>query len=261
MIKRILSVIICFIACILTTTVKVSAAENESSHSYTKAMGDSAYIKGDYSKAITIYEAILQSKEAPEIYYNLGNAYYKNDDLGKAILNYERAYLLDPSDDDINTNLNLARQKTTDRVIAKSEIFFVKWLKSLAVMFNMKVLVIIGIGGFILFLLSVYIYLFTKSILFKKISFFAGLVLLIVSIVFNLFGWYQYKSMTDRDYAIAIDKSINVNSTPSESGTLLFKIHEGHKVKVIDSSMKDWYEIQLEDGKVGWANKESLEII
>lgn len=97
----------------------------------TKAEGDSAYIRNDYASAIQIYENLLKKGEAAEVYYNLGNSYYKADDIAKAILNYERALLLEPGNADIRANLEIARSKTIDKVIPVPEVFFVSWTKSL----------------------------------------------------------------------------------------------------------------------------------
>ena len=98
----------------------------------TKAEADSAYINNDYVKAIEIYEALLQEGEAAELYYNLGNSYYKQGDIAKAILNYERAALLNPNNSDIQANLEIARAKTIDKVVPIPEIFFVAWTKALS---------------------------------------------------------------------------------------------------------------------------------
>ena len=106
-----------------------SAAVQE--NSVTKAEGDSAYVKNDYASAIQIYEALLKEGEAAEVYYNLGNSYYKAGDIAKAILNYERALLIQPGNADIRANLEIARAKTIDKVIPVPEVFFVSWTKSL----------------------------------------------------------------------------------------------------------------------------------
>ena len=104
-----------------------SAAAQE--NSVTKAEGDSAYVKNDYASAIQIYEALLKEGEAAEVYYNLGNSYYKAGDIAKAILNYERALLIQPGNADIRANLEIARAKTIDKVIPVPEVFFVSWTR------------------------------------------------------------------------------------------------------------------------------------
>ena len=112
---------------ILFTLLFASAA----TWAQTKAEADSAYINEEYDKAIVIYESLLQEGESGEIYYNLGNAYFKQDELGRAILNYERALLLQPGNADVNANLDIARAKTVDKINPNPEVFFVAWTRSL----------------------------------------------------------------------------------------------------------------------------------
>ena len=122
----------------------------------TKIQADSAYNNNDFVKATELYETILENQgESADIYYNLGNSYYKMDNIAKAILNYERALLLNPGDSDIRFNLELAQSKTVDKVIPMSEIFFVTWIKSLTNSMNEKGWAQIGIITFIFFALCV----------------------------------------------------------------------------------------------------------
>ena len=106
-----------------------SAAAQE--NSVTKAEGDSAYVKNDYASAIQIYEALLKEGEAAEVYYNLGNSYYTAGDIAKAILNYERAKLLAPDDEDITFNLQVANQKVVDSIQELPGLFIVRWWNSI----------------------------------------------------------------------------------------------------------------------------------
>ena len=227
----------------------------------TKAEGDSAYMKNDYASAIQIYEALLNRGEAADIYYNLGNSYYKAGDIAKAILNYERALLLQPGNGDIRANLEIARSKTVDKVEPVPEIFFVSWTKSLINSMSVDSWAVCGVVCFILFIVSLYLFIFSKQKVLKKAGFISGIVFLAVTILANVFANQQKDELTNRNSAIVINPSVTVRSTPSESGTSLFILHEGHKVGVKDGSMKDWKEIRLEDGKVGWVPASAIEII
>ena len=227
----------------------------------TKAEGDSAYMKNDYASAIQIYEALLNRGEAADIYYNLGNSYYKAGDIAKAILNYERALLLQPGNGDIRANLGIARSKTVDNVEPVPEIFFVSWTKSLINSMSVDSWAVCGVVCFILLIVSLYLFIFSKQIVLKKAGFISGIVFLAVTILANVFANQQKDELTNRNSAIVINPSVTVRSTPSESGTSLFILHEGHKVGVKDGSMKDWKEIRLEDGKVGWVPASAIEII
>lgn len=236
-----------------------SAARQESN--VTKAEGDSAYMRNDYASAIQIYENLLKNGEAAEVYYNLGNSYYKADDIAKAILNYERALLLQPGNADIRANLEIARSKTIDKVIPVPEIFFVAWTKSLINSLSVDAWAKLGVVFFILLLISLYLFFFSKQIAGKKAGFIGGIVFLVLVVLSNVFAAQQKNELTDRNAAIVLSPSVTVRSTPSESGTSLFILHEGRKVEIKDNTMREWKEIRLEDGKVGWVPASAVEVI
>ncbi len=227
----------------------------------TKAEADSAYMKNDYTAAIQIYESLLSKGESAEVYYNLGNSYYKTDNIAKAILNYERALLLEPGNSDIRANLEVARSKTIDKMEAAPEIFFVSWINDLINCMSERAWSIFAIVFFLLFIVTLYFFIFSKQVLIKKIGFFSSLACLILVVLANIFAAQQKSKLTQRNNAIVMNPSVVVHSTPSESGTNLFVLHEGSKVLIKDNSMKEWKEIQLEDGKVGWIPTEALEVI
>ena len=227
----------------------------------TKAEGDSAYIKEDYAAAIQIYETLLKKGEAAEVYYNLGNSYYKVGEIAKSVLNYERALLLNPGNSDIRANLEVARAKTIDKVEPVPEVFFVSWIKSLINSMSVDAWATWGIVSFILLIIALYFFIFSKQIVWKKAGFISGIIFLIITICSNLFASQQKDGLVNRNEAIVMNPSVTVRSTPSESGTSLFIIHEGRKVIVKDSSMKEWKEISLEDGKVGWIPASAIEVI
>lgn len=238
-----------------------NAFSNAPLEDVTKAEGDSAYIKEDYAAAIQIYEALLKNGEAAEVYYNLGNSYYKIGEIAKAVLNYERALLLNPGNNDIRANLEIARSKTIDKVEPIPEVFFVSWIKALINSMSVDAWATWGIISFILLIIALYFFIFSKQIMGKKIGFIAGIIFLIITICSNLFASQQKDELVNRNEAIVMNPSVTVRSTPSESGTSLFILHEGRKVNVKDSSMKEWKEISLEDGKVGWIPASAIEVI
>ena len=237
------------------------AAAKISDDNVTKAEGDSAYMRNDYASAIQIYESLLKKGEAAEIYYNLGNSYYKADDIAKAILNYERALLLQPGNADIRANLEIARSKTIDKVVSVPDIFFVAWVKSLINCLSVDAWAKLGIVFFILLLISFSLFFLFKQIVWKKSGFIAGIVFLFLVVLSNIFASEQKSELVNRNKAIILSPSVTVRSTPSESGNSLFILHEGHKIEVKDNSMREWKEIRLEDGKVGWVPTSAIEVI
>ena len=117
------------------------------------------------------------------------------------------------------------------------------------------------IVSFLLLIVSLYFFIFSKQVVLKKVGFITGIIFLIVVVMANVFASKQKEELLNRDTAIIMSPSVTVRSTPSENGTSLFILHEGHKVNIKDDSMKDWKEIRLEDGKVGWVPVGSIEII
>ncbi|NMA72907.1 MAG: tetratricopeptide repeat protein [Bacteroidales bacterium] len=232
----------------------------ESIETLSKNEADSAYIKGEYQKAIDIYEALLEEGVAAEVYYNLGNSYYKSDNIGKAILNYERALLLNPSNKDIQANLAIARSKTVDKVEPLPELFFISWTKSIMNQASADGWAKWALTFFLFFLICAFLYVFSRRILLKKISFGLGILFFLFMLASHSFARHQKKVLLNRDTAVVMTPSVTIKSTPSESGISLFILHEGRKVTIKDS-VGEWKEIMIEDGKVGWINSNNIEII
>ena len=237
------------------------AATKLSDDNVTKAQGDSAYMRNDYASAIQIYESLLTKGEAVEIYYNLVNSYNKTDSIVKAIMNYERGLLLQTGNADVRANLEIARSKTIDKVVSVPDIFFVTWTKSLINCLSVDAWAKLVIVFFILLLVSFSLFFFSKQIVWKKSGFIAGIVFLIFVVLSNVFASEQKTELMNRNNAIILSPSVTVRSTPSESGTSLFVLHEGHKIEIKDNSMREWKEIRLEDGKVGWVPASAIEVI
>lgn len=229
---------------------------------YTKAMADSAYAEADFATAIYIYEQLLATKgEAAAVYYNLGNGYYKQGEIARAILNYERALLIDPSNDDIKFNLELARSKAVDKNAIVTELFFVRWIRSFITILSAEGWAKAAILCYIILILCLTTFIFAKNKKTKKIIFIFALLSAISTIVANIAAAERKEKMELRENAIVMEPSVTIRSTPSVNGTELFILHEGKKVKIKDDSMKDWKEIELEDGNIGWLPASTIERI
>ncbi len=229
---------------------------------YTLADADSAYIQGDYLTAIDIYQSVIENQGVnATLYMNLGNCWLKRDEIAKAILYYERAYLLDPSDPDVRFNLDLARTKTVDKVNAVNQLFIVVWFKKLLAVLDVNGWAVMTVILFALTILLIGVLLFSKKSGLRKISFSFSVFFLLLSILSFIFATTQMGNIRERNTAIIMSPSVTVKSTPTSAGTDLFIIHEGRKVKILDSSMKEWVEIRLEDGNTGWIPVDVMEII
>ena len=227
----------------------------------TKAEADSAYVSEHYQQAIQYYEQLLKSGVSADLYYNLGNAYYRTDQLTQAIINYERALLLSPGDRDIRFNLQMARSKTVDKITPESEMFFVTWYHSLVSMMSVDGWAWMALASLAIAIVLALVYLFSDRIWLRKLGFFGALLLLVFFGASNPFAWQQKQELVNRTGAIVIRTSAPVKSTPSKNGTDLFILHEGTKVHITDSSMKDWKEIRVADGKEGWIEASQIETI
>lgn len=160
--------------------------------SFTKADADKAYQENKYAEAIKMYENILATQgESAVVYYNLGNSYFKEKNMAKAVLNYERALLLNPGDADIRFNLDMARSKTVDQITPATEVFIVTWINSLTNMQSERGWAKIGIVSFICLLVGLALYIFSKRLFVRKIGFIGAVVLLVVTVCANLFARQQ----------------------------------------------------------------------
>lgn len=228
----------------------------------TKPEADVLYEQEKYTEAAAAYESLLKTKGvAAEVYYNLGNCYYKMDEIPLAVLNYERAFLLDPGDGDIRANLALARGKTIDKVVPPSEMFFVTWWRDLTNCMSMNAWATLGITSFILMLLGILAYMLMPQLMVRKIGVYGAMVLLVVAVIANLAAISQHMGLTHRNTAIILAPAVTVKSSPSEKSTDLFLIHEGSKVEILDGTMKEWMEVKFEEGKQGWIPVNAAEII
>ena len=232
-----------------------------SAKAVTKNNADTEYQKGNYQQAIRDYEEILKNGESAEIYFNLGNAYYRTDNITKAVLNYERARLLSPGDDDINFNLQFARSKTIDKITPESEMFFVTWYKSLVNFTSVDNWAKTGILCIVMALLLVLLYLFGPQLMLRKIGFFGGLAFFVIFLLSNLFAFQQKQALDNRTGAIIISPSVNIKKTPDKNSADKFVLHEGTRVDIIDKGMTDWRCIRVGDGREGWIETKAIEEI
>ena len=227
----------------------------------TKAEADSAYVRGQYQQAIKDYEELLKQGASADLYYNLGNAYYRTENITRAVLNYERALLFSPGDRDIRFNLQIARSKTIDKIVPESEMFFFTWYRSVVNLMSVDTWACLSLLSLALVIVLLLVYLFSERLWLRKIGFFGGVVLLILFVMGNVFAWQQRQNLMERKGAIVMVPSVAVKSTPAKSGTDLFILHEGTKVLISDRAMKGWKEIRVADGKEGWVESHQIEEI
>ncbi len=227
----------------------------------TKQNADTEYKKGNYQQAIKDYEELLKGGISADLYYNLGNAYFRTDNITRAVLAYERAHLLSPGDEDINFNLQFARSKTIDKITPMGEMFFVTWYRSLVNLNSVDGWAKCCILSIILALVAALVYLFAPKVALRKVGFFGGIILFALFLLSNLFAYQQKQMLEDRSGAIIMSATVNVKKTPAKSSADQFVIHEGTRVEITDKTMDGWRGIKLADGREGWVETQQLEEI
>lgn len=219
------------------------------------------YQEGNYREALDTYNEILSGEvESATIYYNIGNCYYKLGEVAKAILNYERALLLNPGDKDARYNLTLAQKSTVDNIKVLPELFLVRWYNAFVTSFAADQWAYISVFLFISFLVMAVLFFHATSVSMKKTGFTVGIIALVFSVAAVFLARKQYARVTDRNEGIVMTPSVVVRGAPDNSGTELFVIHEGLKVCVV-GSLGDWYNVRMADGNEGWILKSDLEKI
>ena len=227
----------------------------------TKQNADDEYAKGNYQQAIKDYQEILKTGVSSEIYYNLGNAYYRTDNITQALLAYERALQLSPGDNDIRFNLQYARSKTIDKITPETEMFFVTWYNSLVNFTSVDRWANTAIVSIVMALLLILVFLFAPQMWARKSGFYGSAVFLLLFAFANLFAFQQKHELETKQGAIVIAPTVNVKKTPAASGTDIFVIHEGTRVDITDRGMKQWRGIKLADGREGWLKTSQIEEI
>lgn len=244
-----------FLFCMLMAIVSLSASAT------TKENADAEYKRGNYQQAIKDYTELLKQGVNADLYYNLGNAYYRTDNVTQAILAYERALMLSPGDDDIRFNLQFATSKTIDKITPESEMFFVTWYHSLVNFTSVDNWAVMAIASIVLVLLLVLMFLFGPNVMLRKIGFYGGCLFFVLFVFCNFFAYQQKYNLQNRTAAIVIAPSVTVKKTPANGSSDVFVIHEGTKVDITDKGLKDWRGIRLADGREGWLQTRQIEEI
>ena len=248
--KRIL-----FILLIIFTAFRINA-NNALQDSIAKA--NKSYLEKDFDAAIKTYNAVvLLGYSSPKLYYNLGNSYYKSDKIALAIVNFERALKLDPSFDDARYNIEMANKLIIDKIETVPEIFLVTWFKALIGLFSFDFWAYLSVFLFAVTLIFASLYLFSRNLVLRKISFFLGLFSLFFVLLTFLFAQKQYEYQVETRTAIIYETAITVKSSPSESGTDIFPLHEGTKVQLLED-VGEWTQIKIANGEQGWLKKENI---
>lgn len=219
------------------------------------------YVNGQFEEAIRTYEELTQQGyEGTSLFYNLGNAYYRIGKIGYAIMYYEKAAKLSPDDEDVKHNLQLAQMNVKDKIEALPSFFLFRIWESILSGLSADGWTMMSYALFLLFLFALGFYFFAKNIAQQKAAFYSFVVLLIFFLVSASLLIVKLNQESKLKYGIVLDTSLTAKTSPDPQGKDAFVIHEGLKVKVEDKVDK-WIKIRLEDGQIGWVEKESIGII
>ncbi len=234
-----------------------SAAKKEQKPGYIFSGANALYEKGEYDKAIAEYEKIVEMGfESGNLYYNIGNCYFKNGRLGKAILNYEKAERLIPRDKDLESNYKYANSMVKYNMPEAGKICIVRFADKFSGEFTINELTILMSIIYVLIVLVVIAYVIFKT---HKRNFNAAVSILILIFALCCFSFHAKLFRLNRE-AVIIKENASAKFEPFDRATTHFKIYEGMKVYVL-SSKSSWYKIRRPDGKTGWVKKESIELI
>lgn len=248
-----------------TSDTTSTSDRNESEISVGESRAEAEYREGNFIESIKLYEAKIaefkqKNQESAELYYNLGNAYFRDNKIAKAIVNYERALLLDPGDSDARHNLRYARTKIEDKIDSADNFFVNQWIRSLQNLYSANGWAIIGIVLFILLIVAIGAYMISTQIQIRKASFYIGIVLLSFVIIANVFAFKQKNKVANRSTGIVMSASVSIYTSPDAHSQELFRLHEGSKVR-IKREEGNWFEIVIANGSVGWLQKKNIEKI
>lgn len=211
-----------------------------------------AYTNQNYEKAVDFYQRVLDhGMTSADLHYNLGNAWYKQGKFPEAILHYEKALKYNPAHEDARVNLKMVNNLITDRIEPASEPFYKRWYRGIWRSMPLKTWTLFSIGGFIVLLLAILLFVFSRSVTLKKTVLPVGLLAVIVMTISLIMGAESRAYLEDTHKAVIFEPSLNVKSAPDQSGTDLFNIHEGLRVE-IKQQLGEWTEIEIADGRVGW---------
>ena len=221
--------------------------------------GNTHYAEGNYAEAVVQYQQLIEQQPSAEAYYNLGNAYFKQGELAQSILAYERALRLRPSYKDAQHNLQFAQTKIVDNIEDIHSFFLANWMRTVRNSLTQQVWMAISISIFIVMLISIFVFFFTSTVWLRKTAFYTTIFALLISIFACLNARSLHLRDTQREEAIVLQGVVNVKSSPDDSGTDLFAVHEGTKV-VITEHIGDWCCIHVGDN-IGWMQLIYLEKI
>lgn len=235
------------------------AAEGDTAAMWESA--NAAYVNGQYKRAADGYAAILErGVHSAALYYNLANAHFKSGRTGSAILFYHRALRLAPGDEDIRYNLEVAEANTKDSIESVPEFFLTAWMRAVRNTMSSTAWSVLSLVSLAAMLALAMMYLLASRIAMRKAGFYGMAAMLLLTVAATSFAAAGRREMVQRSDAVVMSSSVSVKSSPDNSSTDLFVLHEGTTVR-ITGRLDEWCEIVIADGKKGWVRSRQIEVI
>ena len=225
------------------------------------AKANGAYSNGDMQSAVAAYEQILSRRlHSAALYYNLANAYFKQGELGKALLNYNRASRIAPGDEDIRHNQEYAEKMTKDSIEKIPEFFLTTWIRQVRGALSCTAWTILSLVMLAAALAMALIYLLSQRMSLRKVGFYTMAVAVLLFVITSAFALSERRMLIEQGEAIVMSTAASVKSSPDKAATELFVLHEGTKL-FIGESIDGWAEVRIADGRKGWIEDKRIERI
>lgn len=219
------------------------------------------YLDGKYQDAISTYEQLLDANwTAPGIHYNLGSSYLQLDQLGKAILHLERAFIQTPKEEDVIHNLALAKSKLKDDISEIPQFFLLRWWRQLALMASATFWAILGLVLLFLGACNLILWMKGKTREQRKRGFLIGLPVFLLGLLPVLLALHRVNIEEASPFAILQPEEVTLKAAPDKDSAAIFDLHEGTKVEILDQ-IGEWYKVRLLNGDQGWLPMEVIERI
>ncbi|MBT8186054.1 MAG: tetratricopeptide repeat protein [Croceitalea sp.] len=220
-----------------------------------------AYNDGRYEKALEFYEQILTNgQHSSELYFNMGNAFYKLNQIGPSVYYYEKALLLSPNDSEIINNLGYAKNMRLDAIEEMPETAFAKFYGAVVNYLSFEQWSYLAVALMMVFVLGYIVYYLMRLALQKRIAFVVSILSLLLSVAALVLAYLQYEDYKSNNPAIVFAREIAVTAEPNNRSERVFSLHEGTKVNVVDE-LGDWNKIRIADGQTGWLPSNNIKLL
>lgn len=220
--------------------------------------GNTAYNEGKYEEAVESYLKIIENGEqSSELYFNLGNVYYKQNKIAPSIYYFEKALLLKPDDSETKNNLAYAQNMTLDAIKVLPTTGLSKIYTNATSYFSFEQWAYTSVVLMLLFVFCYLLYYFLKYATQKRIAFITGVLCLFLALISVLISFKEYNDFKSVEFAIVFDKEVIIKSEPNTRSEEAFRLHEGTKVSVLEN-LDEWTKIKIADGKTGWLTTKNI---